>query len=155
MEAGAIGIIASSEAARQHAIMLPDWGSPTLFLNDAYRPSDDDSALFARRGTVVEAARIVRIQGAADVLLEDGRVLALKGLFAQPRTHMASPIAEQLGCLMAEGPTGAFIHVDALQQTSVPNVFACGDASRAAGNVALAVADGAMAGVSAHRSTMV
>lgn len=155
MEAGAIGIIASSEAARHHAIMLPDWGSPTLFLNDAYRPSDDDLACFARRGTVVEAARIVRIQGEADVVLEDGRVLAMKGLFAQPRTHMGSPIAEQLGCLMAEGPTGAFIHVDALQQTSVPKVFACGDASRAAGNVALAVADGAMAGVSAHRSSMI
>jgi len=36
----------------------------------------------------------------------------------------------------------------------VPNVFACGDTARAAGNVAMAVADGAMAGVAAHRSTL-
>lgn len=155
LQAGAIGIIAGSDAARHHAIMLPDWGSPTLFLNDAYRPSDDDLACFSRRGTAVEATRIVRIQGSADVVLEDGRVLAMQGLFTQPRTHMGSPIAEQLGCQMAEGPTGAFIQVDAMQQTSVPNVFACGDASRAAGNVALAVADGALAGFSAHRSTMI
>jgi len=49
---------------------------------------------------------------------------------------------------------GTFIQVDALQQTSVPDVFACGDAARAAGNVALAVADGAMAGVAAHRAAM-
>jgi thioredoxin reductase len=41
-----------------------------------------------------------------------------------------------------------------MQQTSVAKVFACGDATRAAGNVALAVADGAMAGIAAHRSTM-
>ncbi|UXH77565.1 NAD(P)/FAD-dependent oxidoreductase [Roseateles amylovorans] len=155
MEAGQIGIIASSEMARHHAIMLSDWGTPTLFLNGAFHPSEDDLANFARRGTRVETTRIVRIDGVADIILEDGRRMSMRGLFTQPRTHMASPIAAQLGCVLAEGPTGAFIQVDSMQQTSVPNVFACGDAARAAGNVALAVADGAMAGVSAHRSTMI
>lgn len=155
LEAGGIGIIAASEMAQHHAVMLPDWGTPTLFLNDAYRPSDDDLASLACRGTQVEAARIVRIEGVADVVLADGRTLSMNGLFTQPRTAMASPIAAQLGCTLTQGPTGAFIQVDAMQQTSVPNVFACGDAARAAGNVAMAVADGAMAGVAAHRSTMV
>jgi thioredoxin reductase len=154
LEAGPIGIIAASEMAQHHAIMLPDWGTPTLFLNDAYRPSDEDLAAFARRGTRVEAAPIVRIEGVADVVLADGRTLSMNGLFTQPRTHIASPIAAQLGCALVEGPMGAVIQVDAMQQTSVPNVFACGDAARATGNVAMAVADGAMAGVAAHRSTM-
>jgi thioredoxin reductase len=154
MEAGSIGIIATSELAHHHAIMLPDWGTPTLFLNDAYRPTDDDIVAFARRGTMVEATRIVRIEGVADVVLTDGRTLSMNGLFTQPRTHIASPIAAQLGCALVQGPMGVFIQVDAMQQTSVPNVFACGDAARGAGNVAMAVADGAMAGVAAHRSTM-
>ena len=35
---------------------------------------------------------------------------------------------------------GLFIQVDEGEATSVPNVFACGDAARAAGNVTLAVA---------------
>ncbi len=154
LDAGAIGIIAASELARHHALMLPDWGSPTLFLNGAYQPTDDDLDAFARRGTRVEPVPIERIDGEADVVLVDGRVLPMQGLFTQPRTHLASPIATQLGCALTDGPMGAFIQVDAMQQTSVPNVFACGDAARAAGNVALAVADGAMAGVSAHRSTL-
>lgn len=154
MEAGPIGIIASSEVAHHHAIMLPDWGTPTLFLNDSYRPTDDDIVAFARRGTTVETASIVRIEGVADVVLADGRTLSMNGLFTQPRTHIASPIAAQLGCTLVQGPMGVFIQVDAMQQTSVPNVFACGDAARGAGNVAMAVADGAMAGVAAHRSTM-
>lgn len=154
LEAGPIGIIASSEVAHHHAIMLPDWGTPTLFLNGSYRPTDDDIVAFARRGTTVEAASIVRIEGIADVVLADGRTLSMNGLFTQPRTYIASPIAAQLGCTLAQGPMGEFIQVDAMQQTSVPNVFACGDAARAAGNVAMAVADGAMAGVAAHRSTM-
>lgn len=154
LEAGPIGIIASSEVAHHHAIMLPDWGTPTLFLNDSYRPTDDDIAAFTRRGTTVESASIVRIEGVADVVLADGRTLSMNGLFAQPRTHIASHIAVDLGCALVEGPMGMFIQVDAMQQTSVPNVFACGDAARAAGNVAMAVSDGAMAGVAAHRSTM-
>jgi len=33
-------------------------------------------------------------------------------------------------------------------------VFACGDAARAAGSVALSVGDGAMAGAATHRSLM-
>lgn len=154
MEAGPIGIIASSALAQHHAIMLPDWGQPVLFLNDAYSPSAEELATFARRGTHVEAMRIARIEGMADVVLADGRTLSMNGLFTQPNTRIASPIAAQLGCALTAGPMGAFIQVDAMQQTSVPNVFACGDAARAAGNVALSVADGAMAGVAAHRSTM-
>jgi thioredoxin reductase len=102
----------------------------------------------------VEATPVVRIEGIADVVLADGRSLSMAGLFTQPGTRLASAVAAELGCELVEGPSGRFIRVDAMQQTTVANVFACGDAARAAGNVALAVADGAMAGVAAHRSTM-
>jgi thioredoxin reductase len=154
LDAGAIGIIASGAVAQHHATMLPDWGQTTLFLNGAYRPTQEELAMFARRGTRVEATPIARIEGLADVVLTDGRTLAMNGLFAQPRTCLASPVAEQLGCALTQGPTGAYIQVDAMQQTSVADVFACGDAARAAGNVAIAVAEGAMAGVAAHRASM-
>ena len=155
MNAGPIGIIAASPLALHHALMLPDWGSPTLFLNGTYSPSDEDLAAIARRGTQIEATPIDRIDGHADVVLQDGRTLTMNGLFTQPRTLLASPVAEQLGCALEDGPMGVFIKVDEGKATSVPNVFACGDAARAAGNVTLAVADGAMAGFGAHRASMV
>nr|WP_315495661.1 NAD(P)/FAD-dependent oxidoreductase [uncultured Rhodoferax sp.] len=155
MNAGRIGIIAASPLALHHALMLPDWGSPTLFLNGAYTPTVEDLAAIARRGTQIEATPIDRIDGHADVVLQDGRTLTLNGLFTQPRTQLASPVAEQLGCALEDGPMGLFIKVDDFKATSVPNVFACGDAARAAGNVTLAVADGAMAGFGAHRASMV
>ena len=155
MDAGRIGIIAASPLAQHHAIMLPDWGSPTLFLNGAYTPNAEELAAITRRGTQVETALIARIDGVADVVLQDGRTLTMNGLFTQPRTLMSSPIAEQLGCVLEDGPMGLFIKVDEGKATSVPNVFACGDAARAAGNVTLAVADGAMAGMGAHRASMV
>ena len=154
MNAGPIGIIAASPLAQHHALMLPDWGRPTLFLNGAYKPTQEEMAAINRRGTQVEATLITRIDGHADVVLQDGRRITMNGLFTQPRTLMASPVAEQLGCVLEDGPMGLFIKVDDFKATSVPNVFACGDVARAAGNVTLAVADGAMAGFGVHRSTM-
>jgi thioredoxin reductase len=154
MNAGPIGIIAASPLALHHALMLPDWGSPTLFLNGAYTPTEEDLIAIARRGTQIEPALIARIDGVADVVLQDGRTISFNGLFTQPNTPLASPIAEQLGCALEDGPMGRFIQVDEGKATSVPNVFACGDAARAAGNVTLAVADGAMAGFGAHRGSM-
>jgi thioredoxin reductase len=47
---------------------------------------------------------------------------------------------------------GTFDDAFGIQQTSVSKVFACGDVARAAGSIALAVSDGSMAGVAAHRS---
>ncbi len=155
MNAGRIGIIAASPLAQHHALMLPDWGSPTLFLNGAYTPTAEELAAITRRGTQVEPVLIERIDGHADVVLQDGRTLTMNGLFTQPHTLLSSPVAEQLGCTLEEGPMGMFIKVDEGKATSVLNVFACGDAARAAGNVTLAVADGAMAGFGAHRFSMV
>jgi len=154
LDAGPIGIVAASPMAQHHGLMLPDWGRPTLFLNGAYAPTQEDLAALVRRGTHVESTPIVRIEGAADVVLADGRILSMKGLFTQTRAHLSSPVAQQLGCEIEEGPLGEFIKVDSTQETSVPGVFACGDAARAAGNVALAVGDGALAGLAAHRSTL-
>lgn len=151
---GEIGVIAATPMAQHHAVMLPDWGRVTLFLNGVYAPSDEERAELARRGARVEATPVARIAGEADVELTDGRVLRMAGLFTQPRTALASPVAAQLGCAMVDGPMGPFIQVGPTQETSVPHVFACGDAARAAGSVALAVGDGVMAGFGAHRSTM-
>lgn len=154
LDAGEIGVVAATPMAQHHALMLPDWGRTTLFLNGLYTPNDEERAELARRGTHVEPVPVVRIDGEADVVLADGRVLRMNGLFTQPRTVMTSPVAEQLGCAMTDGPMGPFIQVGPTQETSVPMVFACGDAARAAGSVALAVGDGVMAGFGAHRSTM-
>jgi thioredoxin reductase len=154
LDNGRIGVLAVSEMSMHHALMLPDWGSTTLFLNEAFVPDEAQRAALAARGVTVEAGAVARLVDTATVELRDGRRFALDGLFTMARTHIASPVAAQLGCAMDEGPTGAFIRTDAMQGTSVPGVFACGDAARAAGNVAISVGAGAMAGASAHRALM-
>ena len=154
LDQGRIGVLATSALAMHHALMLPDWGQTTLFLNDAFTPDDGQRAALAARGVTVQAGAVARLVDTATVELRDGRQVVMDGLFTVSRTHLASPVATQLGCALEEGPTGSFIRTDAMQATSVPGVFACGDAARAAGNVAISVGAGALAGAMAHRSLM-
>lgn len=152
LDGGAIGVIATSGMSMHHALMLPDWGRVTFFLNGAFTPDAAQAAALAARGVTIEATPIARIDGTADVVLDDGRRLVMAGLFVMSRTSMSSPLADQLGCLMDAGPLGDFVRTDAQKSTTIPGVFSCGDMAWAAGSVAFAVADGAMAGVAAHRS---
>lgn len=152
LDQGRIGVLATSPLAMHHALMLPDWGTTTLFTNGVFTPDAEQQAQLERRGVSVVSGAVRRISGArADLELHDGRVFNLDGIFTMSRTRL-SPLAEQLGCELADGVTGAYLLTNDMRQTSVPGVFACGDASLAAGSVALAVAEGVRAGVGAHFS---
>lgn len=148
---GKIGVIATSASSIHQALMLPDWGQTTFFLNGEIELDAEQEAELKRRGVAVEATSIRSVSGVADVEMEDGRILSFTGLFLGSYTEPSSNLAEQLGCRIEEAPTGRFIWTDEMKQTSVPGVIACGDAARAFSSVALAVGDGAMAGSSAHR----
>lgn len=153
LDQGPIGVLGLSAHSMHQALMLPDWGPTTLFLQEGFTPDADQAAQLQRRGVTVETSPIAAFTGHdADVRLHDGRVVALAGLFTASRTRPSSPLAERLGCAHEETPHGAFIETGSAKLTSVPGVYACGDAARAMGSVALAVSDGAMAGMAAHQS---
>jgi thioredoxin reductase len=155
LDQGRIGVLASSEMSMHHALMLPDWGSTTLFLNGAFTPDADQLMQLMQRGVTVEREPIRQLSGASiDIELTDGRIIPLDGMFTLTRTSLASPLGTQLGCAVEDGPMGPFLQTDMFKETTVSGVFACGDMARATGSVALAVGDGAMAGVGAHRSLM-
>lgn len=154
LDQGEIGVIAASPMAIHHALMLPDWGETTFFTNGIFMPDEDQAALLSARGVRVEKDRIAEIAGHADVVLSDGRSIALAGLFTQPKLRITSDWIGKLGCSVEEGPMGSSIVTDAMKQTTVRGIFACGDVARPAGSVALAVGDGAMAGAAAHRSIL-
>ena len=149
---GPVGVLAVGPASLHHALLLPDWGPTTFFTNGAIELSADDRRALADRGVVIEPTGVEEVVEGASVRLGDGRVVELSGLFVAPRTEPSGPVAQQVGCALEEGPMGSFVAVDPIQRTSVPGVFACGDAARAAGSIALAVGDGARAGASAHQS---
>jgi thioredoxin reductase len=150
---GALGVLATSDFWFHQAMLIPEWGHTTLFTNDAYHPDEEQTAALARRGVTIETTAVAAVEGERTTMrLRDGRSVALQGLFLIPRTSFATPIAEDLGCALDDGPMGRFIRTDPMKETSIRGVFACGDAARAAGSVSLAVGDGAMAGAATHQS---
>lgn len=152
LDGGKIGVLATSALSLHHALMLPDWGTVTLFLNQAFVPDAEQAAALAARRVTVEAGPVRRLTGLATVELADGRELEMNGLFTLGKTRLASAVPTQLGCALDDGPMGPYLRTSPTMETTVPGVFACGDTARMFGNVALAVGDGALAGASTHQS---
>ncbi len=151
---GRIAVLATMPSSEHHGLMLPDWGPTTYFTNGQFEP--EQPAHFEKRGTTIDRAPVESVSGdpkdGITINVKDGRKLDFAGLFLAPKTRPTSNLAEQLGCELEEGPMGPFIKADAMRETTVKGVFACGDAAMAAGSVAFAVGAGAMAGVAAYRA---
>ncbi len=150
---GRIGVLATGASSVHQALMLPDWGEVTYFTR-GFDPTSDERKDLDRRGVAIEPAAVAKIEDHATVRLEDGRAPSFAGLFLAPRIRIASSFVADLGLEMDEGPLGPFIRTDMTKETSMHDVFACGDAAMAAGSVALAVGDGVRAALGAHRSLM-
>lgn len=153
---GALGVLAESPMSAHKAVLLPDWGTTTLFTQGLFEPEGELAAQLAGRGVWVEPTPVVELLGEAPgldaVRLADGRVVPLRALFATSAVRMASPLAERLGCEFEQGPFGPYIRVDEWKQTTVAGVYAAGDMAGAMHNATLASASGVMAGVGAHQS---
>ena len=148
---GNIGVLGTTPLSLHQAMMLPDWGKTTYFTR-GFDPTPEERAALERRGVTIEPSPVVGIENRATVRLADDRALSFAGLFLVPRNRIAGRMVADLGLETEDGPTGSIIKTDMTKATSVPGVFACGDAAMAAGSVAFAVADGARAGIGAHRS---
>jgi thioredoxin reductase len=149
---GRIGVIAVTPLSVHQAQLLPEWGATTFFLNAAIELDDDTMRDLLARGVTVETTPIARIEGHADVVLDDGRRLPFAGLFTAPRNAPATPIGQGLGCALMDTPMGTQLQTADSKETTVPGVFACGDVARMPHSVSLAVGDGAWAGAQLHRS---
>lgn len=151
-----LAVLATVPGAVHQALLLPDWGPTTFFTQGQFEPSPEEAAQLAARGVAVERTPVVDLLGEGTAIralrLADGREVPAEAIFTAPRTHVTSPLAEQLGCAFEDGMTGAYIRVDPMQQTSVPGVFAAGDAATQMFNATMASAAGVMAGVAAHRA---
>jgi thioredoxin reductase len=151
---GPLGVLATGEASLHQAMLIPDWGPTTLFTNNCFTPDETQRQQLAARNVRIETETVREVVGeqSAVVKLDNGRLVELAGLFVASLTQPASPIAQDLGCEIAESPVGFYIKTDEFKQTSIPGVFACGDLGRPMGSVTFAIGDGALAGFATHKS---
>ncbi|KMO29659.1 thioredoxin reductase [Methylobacterium variabile] len=151
-----LGVLHAGPLSAHQAQLIAEWGPTTLFLNGSGPLDDDTSATLKERGIRVEPAPVRALSGEgralSAVVLSDGRAVTLDALYVAPRTRLNSPIAGELGCAVDEGPLGPVIRTDAAKRTTVPGIYAAGDAARAPHSATWAAADGVTAGVSLHQS---
>lgn len=153
-----LGVLAAHAMSPHQALLIPDWGPTTYFTQGAFEPDPDQLRALADRGVTIERTRVVALLGKAPALagvrLADGRVVELAALFTAPRTRPTTALAAMLGCAHEDGLTGPHVKVDARGATSVPGVWAAGDAASPMYNATLASAAGVMAGIGAHQASI-
>jgi len=153
---GRLGVLAFSPAAVHQALLIRDWGEVTFFPNGVVLADDEARAALIASGVAIAEGDVAAITGdpgqLTGIRFRDGRTVALDAVFTAVPNRMASELPAELGCAFDDTPAGRIIRVDAAMQTTVPGIYAAGDAARAWSSIAPAVADGYLAGASAHRS---
>lgn len=151
-----LGVLANHPLSGHQGLLIADWGPTTYFTQGRYPCDAEQTARMKTRGVRIEEVPIVELLGDSPALdavrLADGRVVPMHALFTAPKIRFASPLPEQLGCAVEEGPLGPYLRVDAMKETSVPGVYAAGDLAQPMHNATLAIASGVLAGVGAHQS---
>jgi thioredoxin reductase len=151
-----LGVLALVPFATHQANMIPDWGPTTFLTNGVISLAANERAALERRGVVIEETPVASVlnagAGLAGVRLTDGRTIALDALFTGVPTRLTSPLAAQLGCAIDDTLVGPIIRVEAIGQTTVPGVYAAGDAAQMMKVIPSAVASGYTVGALAHSS---
>jgi thioredoxin reductase len=147
------GILANGEEAFDFSALISNWTKDlTLLTNGPSTLNPDQLAKLTQHHIkVVEKAieRLEHINGRLQqVIFKDGTNLALTAIYTRVPFTQHCPVPESLGC---EITTDGYIKIDAMQKTTVPGVFACGDNTTRMRTVSGAVGTGTMAGAVANR----
>ncbi|MEU9168024.1 NAD(P)/FAD-dependent oxidoreductase [Streptomyces sp. NPDC048420] len=149
----AFGVLATTPLSVHQALMVSQWSKDvTFFLHEVAESelSDDDLRRLAAAGVKVVPGEVAELVVADDrltaVRLTDGTTHAREVVFTAPRAIPQSGLLEQLGADLTETPFGAYPVVDATGQTTVPGVWAVGNAMGFAEQVINAAAGGYRAG---------
>ncbi|MFD5739032.1 NAD(P)/FAD-dependent oxidoreductase [Streptomyces massasporeus] len=129
------GVLASSPASVHQALMVSQWSKDVRFFLHTVAEeelSDEDLRRLAAAGVEVVpgevAGLVVEEDRLTGVRLADGTEHARSVLFLAPRAVPQTGLLEGLGAELHDTPFGAYPVVDATGLTTVPGVWAAGNA---------------------------
>ncbi|MFF8395573.1 NAD(P)/FAD-dependent oxidoreductase [Streptomyces sp. NPDC016172] len=129
------GVLASSPAGVHQALMVSQWSKDVRFFLHTVAEeelSDEDLRRLAAAGVDVVPGEVAELVVEDDLLtgirLADGTTHARSVLFVAPGAAPRTGLLEQLGAELHETPFGAYPVVDANGLTTVPGVWAAGNA---------------------------
>ncbi|MFG2026791.1 NAD(P)/FAD-dependent oxidoreductase [Streptomyces sp. NPDC048825] len=131
----AFGVLATSVMSVHQALMVTQWSKDvSLFLHTVAESelSDEDLRHLAAAGVNVVpgevSALVVSDDRLAGVRLADGSEHERSVVFVSPRAVPRTRLLERLGADLKETPFGVYAAVDETGRTSVPGVWAAGNA---------------------------
>ena len=131
--------------------MLRSWSDDLIVLADGQLEPEDGDALRGA-GVPISERAVASVAPGVVVHFADGDELAVDALHVVAPMAPRDELVARLGVETTELPNGTGIAVaDRFGTTSVPGVFAAGDAA-GAGNVAAAIAGGSLAATGLHRT---
>lgn len=150
-----VAVVGGSQDAADLAIEMLLWSKDVVLCANGPLECDAKArAQMARCGVRVSETPIARLEGTGDVLenvrFTDGTMIPRTVLFFSPGQHQRSPLAEQLGCKFCD--EDGCIHCDETAATSIPGVYAAGNASRGVQLVIAAAAEGTLAAVAMNNA---
>jgi thioredoxin reductase len=152
-----LGVLGNGDLGFELARLLHNWSAQlTLFTNGPATLTPEQQQSLTRQGIAiveVPVAAFVHEQGHLQALvLANGTRQALDAVFAHVPFRLPGTLAQQLGCALTEA---GHIQVDDFQHTSVPGVFAAGDATTPMRALAAAIAAGSKAGAFLNKELIV
>jgi thioredoxin reductase len=157
----ALAVIDAGPTADHRARLLRGWSDSVIVLADGPSQLDADARRsLAELGVAVDERPIAALEGPAPdleaVRFADGTTLAVEAALVAVQLRPRSPLARRLG--VDVGPLGPIateaILTGPMGDTSVPGVFAAGDAAAANPSVAGAIATGSTAAAGVVASLM-
>ncbi|MGW0187674.1 NAD(P)/FAD-dependent oxidoreductase [Streptomyces sp. NPDC003362] len=131
----AFGVLAASPLSVHQALMVSQWSDDVTFFPHTVAEgdlSDDDLRRLATAGVKVVPGEVAGLVAEDDrltgVRLADGTVHPREVLFVSPRPVPRTGLLERLGAELHDTPFGSYPVVDATGLTSVPGVWAAGNA---------------------------
>ncbi|WP_075026002.1 NAD(P)/FAD-dependent oxidoreductase [Streptomyces mirabilis] len=129
------GVLAATPMSVHQALMVSQWSKDvTLFLHTVTEAelTADDTRRLAAAGVVVVPGEVAGLVVEGDLLtgvrLTDGTVHDRSTLFVAPRAVPRNDLFERLGAELRETPFGTYPVVDETGLTTVPGVWAAGNA---------------------------
>ena len=140
------------------ALMMKQWSSDVILCTDgASEVSSIMKSRLQQHDIAICAEKISKLEGTEDgalqrIHLQGGKVLNRTAIFFTTGCHQSSDFSAALGC--ARDKKGGIVTDPVTEESSVRGVYVAGDASREVLLVAVAIAEGAKAGVAINRALL-
>lgn len=151
------GILANGDDAFEYVKMIRNWTSQlTIFTNGPSTLTAEQVEKLQQHHIGVNEKEIAEITHAggqiSELLFKDGSSFALNALYHKPAFRQHCAVPEALGCELT--PAGHIV-VNEFQASTVPGVYAAGDATNPFRSVSISVAAGTLAGAMISRELII